>query len=71
MRGEWKLCQNVELYPDKEGISRKFKVTLTPTGRSYGSYEINEKIGTIRGGMDINKVGFSSLPLLKLIPQQV
>ena len=37
MRGEWRLCRVIEVYPDKEGVVRNVKVIAAPPSKTDGT----------------------------------
>ena len=44
IRGKWRICQVVEICPDKEVIVRDFKVTDAPPGKLKGSGKYDKGI---------------------------
>ena len=47
MRGEWRLCRVVQVYPDKEGVVRNVKVIAAPPGKTDGSSKYNKDIAMV------------------------
>ena len=47
MRGEWRLCRVIEVYPDKEGVVRNVKVIAAPPSKTDGTSNYNKDIAMV------------------------